>query len=146
MDELAQLMKRVLANSFAFYLKAHNYHWNVEGPDFKEYHDLFSGIYEEVYDSVDTAAEFIRTLGSYAPGSFSRFSQLSNIEDETKIPTARVMIERLLSDNEIVLASIKETYDAAEAAGEHGLSNFLAERQAAHKKHAWMLNATLKNR
>jgi len=146
MDELAQLMKRVLANSFAFYLKAHNYHWNVEGPDFKEYHDLFGGIYEEVYGSVDTAAEFIRTLGSYAPGSFSRFSQLSNIEDETKIPTARVMIERLLSDNEIVLASIKETYDAAEAAGEHGLSNFLAERQAAHKKHAWMLNATLKNR
>lgn len=146
MDELVTALKQMFANSFAFYLKAHNYHWNVEGPDFKQYHDLFGGIYEEVYGSLDTAAEYIRTLDSYAPGSFSRFAQLSEIEDETKVPTSRVMFERLLADNETLLASIKKAYDLAEAAGDHGLSNFLAERQAAQKKHAWMIRATLKNR
>ena len=34
-------------------------------------------------------------------------------------------------------------YDRAEAAGEHGFSNFLAERMDAHRKHGWMLKASL---
>ena len=35
-------------------------------------------------------------------------------------------------------------YKLAEANGEYGLANFLAERQDAHRKHGWMLRATLK--
>jgi DNA-binding ferritin-like protein len=39
---------------------------------------------------------------------------------------------------------LKRVYDIAEAEGEHGFSNFLAERMDAFRKHAWMLKATLK--
>ena len=34
---------------------------------------------------------------------------------------------------------------AAEAAGNHGFSNLLAERMSAHKKNAWMLRSTMKD-
>ena len=30
MDELKQAMKQAFANSYAFYLKAQYFHWNVE--------------------------------------------------------------------------------------------------------------------
>jgi starvation-inducible DNA-binding protein len=99
-----------------------------------------------VYGSIDKTAEEIRKLGAYAPGSFSRFAELSDIEDEVKIPTAQVMMARLLEDNQKVLASIETCYELAEQQHNHALSNWLAERQDAHNKHAWMLRSILKNK
>ncbi len=146
MDELVNSLKKTLADSFAFYLKAHNYHWNVEGVNFVQFHDLFGNIYEEVYGAIDGLAEEIRKLDAYAPGSLERFKMLTAIPEDAKIPNASGMCEALLAANDIVLSQIKETYDFAEAVGAHGLSNLMAERQDAHKKHAWMLRASLKNR
>jgi starvation-inducible DNA-binding protein len=86
MEQLVEALKKAQATSFAFYLKAHNYHWNVEGSNFAEYHEFLKGLYEEVFGAVDTIAELIRTLDAYAPGSFTRFQQLSVIEDELSVP------------------------------------------------------------
>jgi starvation-inducible DNA-binding protein len=146
MDELVQAMKKALADTFAFYLKAHGFHWNVEGRTFCQDHTFFGTIYEEVYSSLDRFAEEIRTMDAYAPASFARFSELTTIEDEIKILNAQGMYEKLLADNSIVMASVEQAYELAEAAHNHGLSNFLAERQDAHAKHAWQLRATLKQR
>lgn len=146
MDELAQALKIVLANHYAYSLKAQNFHWNVEGQDFKQYHTFFEEIYSEVYGAIDTIAERIRTIGAYAPGSFSRYAELSQIEDQVEIPNAQDMLQKLLGDIEVIQTSIKVCYDIAEQSGNHGLSNLMAERQDAFAKHAWMLSATLKNR
>lgn len=146
MDELVQALKKVLANEFAFFLKAQNFHWNVEGPDFYQYHGLFGSIYEEVYGSIDVLAEQIRALGAYSPGSFARFSELSDIEDQVEIPSSKSMIEKLLVDNTIILEQLERCFELAEANHKHGLSDVIAARQDAHAKHGWMLSATLKNR
>lgn len=146
MDELVQAMKKSLADTFAFYLKAQGFHWNVEGPNFPQYHALFDTIYNEVYGSIDRFAEEIRSLDAYAPASFARFSELTSLEDEIQILNAQGMLAKLLADNDIVLSSLEQAYELAEVAHNHGLSNFLAERQDAHKKHAWQLKATLKQR
>lgn len=137
-------LKTAFASEFAFYLKAHYFHWNVEGPGFKMHHDLFGDIYEEVYGSIDDFAENIRKVGTYTPGSFTRFSMLSQIDDETDIPDAGRMIEELYADSEKMANMFKIVFDMAEQAGDHGISDFLASRQDAHKKHSWMLRASLK--
>lgn len=146
MEELVQALKIVLANHYAYSLKAQNFHWNVEGSNFPQYHELFGNIYEEVYDSIDVIAERVRTLGAYTPGSFRRYIDLSQIEDQVEIPTSVSMLQKLLADIQVIQTSIKTCYDLAEQSGNHGLSNLMAERQDAFAKHAWMLTATLKNR
>jgi starvation-inducible DNA-binding protein len=83
-------------------------------------------------------------LGAYTPGSFTRFSILSLVEDETNILPAEAMIVELLEDSDKMVEMFKIVFQAAEELGEHGLSNFLADRQDAHAKHSWMLRATLK--
>lgn len=143
-EELIQSLKTTLAETFAFYLKAHYYHWNVEGPDFAQYHEFLGNLYEEVHGAIDPMAEFIRTLGAYAPGSFGRYMELSNIMGDDSVPNAQQMLSNLLSDTVILLSSIKRTRDLADAAGETGLANFLDERDTAHKKHRWMIRAFLK--
>lgn len=144
MDELIKAMKVAFASEFSFYLKAQFYHWNVEGPDFKQYHDLFGGIYEEVYGSIDNFAENIRKLGGYTPGSFTRFSMLTQVDDETEVPPAMAMMQELLADNQKMVKILKMVFDLSEAEGQHGLSDFIAGRMDAHNKHGWMLRATLK--
>ena len=144
MNELQRALKIAFASEFAFYLKAHYFHWNVEGPLFSQLHDLFGNIYEEVYSSIDPFAENIRKIGSYTPGSFSRFSMLSGIDDETDILQPDEMVAQLLADSVKMQEMFKIVFMAAEELGEHGLSNFLADRQDAHAKHSWQLRSTLK--
>ncbi len=142
---LADDLKCVLACSYVFAVKAQNFHWNVEGPDFPQLHELFGNIYEEVNDNaIDRAAEFIRVLDEYAPGSMQRFLELSKIPEQTKIPRAELMVQELLQDSDTMIQSIMTAFHAAQEAGEEGIANFLAERQDAHGKHAWMLRSILK--
>ena len=124
--------------------KAHFFHWNVEGINFQELHALFDTINSEVYGAIDPFAEKIRALGAYAPGSNSRFSVLSQIDDETSVVPAEQMVAELLQDSDNMVTILKKVYDVAEAEGEHGFSNFLAERMDAFRKHSWMLRATSK--
>jgi starvation-inducible DNA-binding protein len=146
MEELVDALKKTLADTFVFYLKAQNFHWNIEGTDFYQYHNLFGLIYEEVYSKVDIIAEEIRMLGAYAPGSLERFKMLTEITEDAKIPSAAGMCQELLAANSIVIAQVKETYRLAEQEGAIGLSDLMAEREAAHKKHAWMLRSSLRPR
>lgn len=144
MEELKQAAKVAFATEFSFFVKAQNFHWNVEGPDFRQYHKLFGKIYEEVYDSIDTFAEQLRAMGTYAPASFARFSMLTQIEDETDILPQGVMVQTLLEDNEKVVKILKLVFQQSEANQEFGFSDFIASRINAHQKHGWMLRASSK--
>lgn len=144
MEELIEDLKKLFASNYAFYLKAQYYHWNIEGPDFPQYHEFFGNLYEEVGGSIDLMAEHIRAVDAYAPGSFARLLALSEIEGDDTIPTGLNMAARLLDDNEKLLASLIDVYRKAEAQDRLGLSNFLQDRIEAHRKHSWMLRATTK--
>ena len=141
---LSDSLKVLLATSYAFVIKAQNFHWNVEGSDFPQYHKFLGDLYSEVYDNaIDQTAEYIRVLGSYTPGSISRFAELSLIPDQTKIPRAELMISELEQDNAKLLSMWKQTFSIAEEADEQGIANFIAERIDAHGKHSWMLRSIL---
>jgi starvation-inducible DNA-binding protein len=142
--EIKLKAKQSFADSMLFYLKAHYYHWNVEGRHFSQDHDLFGKIYEEVQDSLDKFAEEIRTLGTYAPGVFDRFMDLSQLEQKSAIPQAEVMYGELIADNDKVIQGLTELFNMLEGANLHGFADFIGERIDAHNKHQWMLKSTLK--
>jgi starvation-inducible DNA-binding protein len=144
MEELAQSLKVALAESFSFYLKAHKFHWNVEGPDFVQYHEFLANLYTEVWAGVDVIAELIRTLEIYAPGSYTEFKELSTIAEAETISDGLSMLNTLLNDNNSVLVSLLKAYKLAEAAGEIGISNSIQDRITTHQKHGWMLKSLTK--
>ena len=144
MEELHKLAKIAFASEFSFYLKSHAFHWNVEGENFLQYHDLFGKIYEDVYGSIDDFAEKIRSLGTYMPGSYTRFSMLTQIEDEQDILDKDQMVRELYLDNEKMVIILKKLFDISEENGEHGFSDFIAGRMDAHRKIGWMLRASMK--
>jgi starvation-inducible DNA-binding protein len=144
MDKFVNQLKIAFASQYAFAIKAQNYHWNVEGHDFYQLHQLFDTIYTEVYGAVDAFAENIRKIKAYTPASLERFSALTAISDEVEVLEPSAMVAELLRDAEKMQEIMKVLFTEAEARGENGLSNFLADRQDAFAKHAWFLRATAK--
>lgn len=142
---LADNLKTLLATNFAYYLKAHGFHWNVEGPDFGQLHKFFQKIYEDAYSAIDPIAEYIRYLDEYAPGSFERFSELTQISGQTKIPRARLMIEELLANNQQMIDLLNQCFAAAEQENQQGIANFIAERLSQHGKYYWQLRSYLRD-
>ena len=143
---LSDDLKTLLATQYAFAVKAQYSHWNVEGPDFAQLHKFFGKLYEEVNDnSIDQTAEFIRVLDEYTPGSFERFQELSLIPGQTKVPRARLMIEELLSDTQVLIDLLNQCFVSAEQENQQGIADFVSQRLAAMGKHAWMLRSFLKD-
>lgn len=138
-DELSCL----LASSYTLYLKTHNYHWNVTGPMFTTLHTLFETQYTELALAIDEIAERIRSLGAFAPGSFSAFAKLSEVNEETARPDAKRMIKNLVADQELIAKISKRVIETAEKAGDQATTDLATRRLDIHQKNAWMLRVHL---
>ena len=142
---LADDLKILLASNFAYYLKAHAFHWNVEGPDFGELHKFFQKIYEDSYSAIDHIAEYIRYLDEYAPGSFERYTELSTIAGQTKIPRARLMIEELLANTQQMIDILNTCFASAETENQQGIADFVSQRLSQHGKYYWQLRSYVRD-
>jgi len=141
--EVAAGLNKVLADSYALYLKTHGYHWNVRGPNFQSLHVLLEGQYTEQWAALDTIAERIRALGELAPQGYAAFGNLSSIKDGDPEQDWEGMLAELKKDNETVIATLRAAFPSAEEAGDEVTADLLTQRLQAHEKHAWMIRATL---
>ena len=48
MSKIVQQLKQIQADSAVFYIKLHNYHWNVTGMDFHPTHKALEGMYDDM--------------------------------------------------------------------------------------------------
>jgi starvation-inducible DNA-binding protein len=145
MNELTTAIKVLLANATVMYYKAHQFHWNVEGIEFTQYHEFFGDLYIDVYNSVDPIAELLRKLDDYAPVSIDDLYKYKTLEEET---TRAVLLSDILASlikaNEEVLASLNKVFTIANSEKQQGVCNFIADRIDTHQKHSWFLRASAK--
>lgn len=130
-----------LSDFYIFSAKTQNYHWNVEGSDFAQYHNFLNELYELVQGEIDGIAEQMRTLDVVVKGSLSNFIRNSNITEEQGHPNALTMLSNLERDNQSLLNNLYTTYDIAEKNRKLGISNFIQDLITTHEKYAWMLRS-----
>jgi len=141
---LVENLKVLLASTQVFAIKTQQFHWCVEGTNFPEYHKFFNKLYEDISDTIDPIAEYIRILGHYTPGSLSRYAELSIIQDQIKIPRAELMFADSLQDCETLLQLVTAMFVEADSENQHGIENYMAELQDLYGKKAWFIRSTLK--
>ena len=130
-----------MADTYTIYLKTHNFHWNVTGPQFNTLHQMFEEQYTELAEAIDEIAERIRALGVQAPGSYAQFSELTSIEEETGTPSAEEMIKQLVTDLETVIRTARQVLPIADEANDEPSADLLTQRMQIHEKTAWMLRS-----
>ena len=135
----------LLADEYVLYTKTRNYHWNVVGPHFNDYHKAFEEQYEGLSDDVDEIAERIRALGFNASSSLSEFQKNSQLSEHPgEYPDANTMASNLLKDHEAVIQTIRRKIpEIGDTYGDVGTEDFLTGLMEKHEKTAWMLRAIL---
>ena len=141
--QVARELSKVLADSYAIYLKTHGYHWNVRGTEFFSLHGLFQQQYTEIWTALDDIAERIRALGDLAPQSPSAFANLTSIKDGDPEKDAQEMLRELVRDHGVVIATARAALEAANKIGDDASADLMTQRLTAHEKSAWMLRSSM---
>ena len=141
--QIANGLSRVLADTYTLYLKTHYFHWNVTGPMFQTLHLMFEQQYNELALAADLVAERIRALNAPAPGSYSAFSKLTSIPEETGVPKAEDMVRQLVDGHETVIRVARSVFPIAEKGADQVTMDLLTQRMQVHEKTAWMLRSLL---
>ena len=136
-------LKNVLADNYALYLKTQNYHWNVEGPNFKGLHSLFEEQYTDLAEAIDTVAELIRGLGEKAPGTFDTYIKRTSIKSGNEDASAQQMIKDLLESQTLIQKTLQQCLEIAQKAGDEVVAGFMIERLTFHRKASWILKSSL---
>ena len=145
MDELKISIKVLLANLTVIYYKTNQFHWNIEGMLFTQYHDFFGELYADVYGSVDPIAEFLRKLDEYTPVSLDELFKYATIKEETtRVAELPGILASLIQSNEEVITNLNKVFALASAQNEQGIADFVAGRIDTHQKHGWFLRASAK--
>jgi len=141
-DVVGELTK-VLADSYAVYLKTHGYHWNVRGPEFFSIHNLLEQQYRDIWAALDDIAERIRALGELAPMGGAAYANLTSIKDGDPEKDANSMLTELMKDHETLIATMRTALKTADDDGDDVSVDLMTVRLGAHEKMTWMLRSTL---
>lgn len=140
-QNIAEGLKRLLADSYTLYLQTHNFHWNVVGPQFHQLHMIFEEQYNELATAVDDIAERIRTLDVAAPGTYKEFARLSSIEEIEGVPSGKEMVDILTQGHEQIVKTCREVLKRSQQGDDESTAALVSDRMRVHEKTAWMLRA-----
>lgn len=134
-------LNAVLSQTFRLYVQTHGYHWNVEGPNFRQLHALFEEQYRNLWAALDEIAERIRIRGAHAPGSVAALMAGAGPED-APAQSAAEMIARLIAGHEALAGTLRGAIATAGKAGDEVSAGMLTDRLEWHEKELWMMRAS----
>lgn len=143
MADVANVLNRVLADSFALYIKTKNFHWHVSGPHFRDYHLLLDEQATQILLSTDLIAERVRKIGGTTIRSIGHIAKLTQIQDNDAddVP-ASAMLAELRSDNLALVDTLKKAKDVADGAGDNASSGVIDGWTDEAEQRAWFLLET----
>ncbi len=136
---------KYLADIAVSYIKIHNLHWNVVGPQFKAVHEYLETIYDAYAGILDEVAEIIKMNGAYPAASLKEYLELSTVSElgaqDCKVEDAvKALLENLkfLRDEALALRKAAVSEDA------FALANTLEDHIGNYDKNIWFLESMLK--
>jgi len=138
-------LEKFLASQSILNLKIRNFHWNVQGPHFSDYHKFFEEMYESSAELIDDIAERIRMLGEKSPATMSFFLENSFLEEQSNYNLeAEKMVAELVADTEKTISEMRKAIEVIGETGDKGTEDFLIATMQDHEKNAWMLRSMIK--
>lgn len=137
---VAQALNRVLADSYALYLKTKNFHWHVSGPHFRDYHLLFDEQAAQILAVTDLIAERVRKTGNVTLRSIGDIARHQTIRDnDAEFVSPKVMLEELRADNLALVEGFRAVKKAAAKAGDNATEGVVDDWTDQAEQRAWFL-------
>lgn len=140
LQDVAGALNRILADSYALYLKTKNFHWHVSGPHFRDYHLMLDEQAAQILATTDLIAERVRKTGGTTLRSIGDIARHQTIadNDEDFVSAADMLVE-LREDNLKLVESLREAKELAEEAGDNATDGLLDDWTDQAEERAWFL-------
>jgi len=138
--EIAEALNRLIADSFALYLKTKNFHWHVSGPHFRDYHLLFDEQAEQIFATVDDLAERVRKLGQRTVHSIGELAKRQTLSDNDKTYVAPAdMIRELMGDNKKMMQAMRAAHEVCDQHNDVATASILENFIDQAERRNWFL-------
>ncbi|MBA2871837.1 starvation-inducible DNA-binding protein [Anoxybacillus calidus] len=141
--QLMDIVNKQIANWSVLYIKLHNYHWFVKGPQFFTLHTKFEELYNEASLHIDELAERLLALGGAPVATMKECLQVASVKEATGQETAEEMVSTLVNDFETMIGELKEGMKVAEEVDDETTGDMLLGIHQSLEKHVWMLKSFL---
>lgn len=113
--EITSVLRRLLADVFALYVKTKNFHWHMTGRHFRDYHLLLDEQAEQIFAMTDDIAERARKLGGTTIRSVGDIGRNQRLKDnDAERVTPEQMISELWGDNREVTGFLRAAHEICE--------------------------------
>lgn len=138
--DVCAALNKMLADTFALYMKTKNFHWHMSGPHFRDYHLLLDEQAAQIYAITDDMAERVRKLGGTTLHSVGEISRLQRIQDnDAAYVTPTDMLAELREDNKQFVSSLRETHDTCDEHEDCATASMLEIWIDEAERRAWFL-------
>ncbi|MCW9096047.1 MAG: DNA starvation/stationary phase protection protein [Ignavibacteriaceae bacterium] len=143
-DKLIELLNKNLANLQLFYVKLHNYHWNVKGMNFKPVHEMTEAYYDYFAEQYDELAERIVQLGGEPLATLNDYLKNASLKEESKKTfDVKYVLGSVLSDFKLLNDDFKEISNSAGETNDIPTANIADNNVAWLEKQIWMIKASI---
>ena len=133
-------LNRLLANTFALYLKTKNFHWHMSGPHFRDYHLLLDEHSDQIFAMTDPMAERVRKLGGltlHSIGDIARHQTL--LDNDAPYVTPQDMLAELREDNATFVKELRAAHEVCEDAKDSATTSLIEVWIDESERRAWFL-------
>ena len=138
--DLGAALNALAADLFALYLKTKNFHWHVSGPHFRDYHLLLDEQADQVFATIDPAAERVRKLGGTTLRSIGHIARLQRVNDnDAEFVTPLDMLAELREDSTRLADRMRELHGVCDEYGDVATASLLEVWIDEAERRAWFL-------
>jgi starvation-inducible DNA-binding protein len=113
--EITTALRRLLADTFALYIKTKNFHWHMTGQHFRDYHLLLDEHSEQIFAMTDDIAERARKIGGTTLRSISDISRHQRMKDNNDEKVApKEMLAELNADNQALTRYFRSAHETCD--------------------------------
>ncbi|WP_209124247.1 Dps family protein [Alkalihalobacillus sp. BA299] len=143
-EKVSTILNKQIANWSVLFVKLHNYHWYVKGPQFFTLHDKFEEFYNEAALHIDELAERLLALRGQPVATMKEYLETASVSEASGNETADDMVATIIQDFDTLIDELKEGMEAADTLGDETTADMLLAIHQSLEKHNWMLRSFLK--
>lgn len=143
-EKVAAILNKQIANWSVLFVKLHNYHWYVKGPQFFTLHEKFEELYNEAAGHIDELAERLLALKGQPVATMKEYLETASVKEAPGGQDAEAMVAELVSDFDTLIEELKGGMEAADSLGDETTADMLLAVHQSLEKHNWMLRSFLK--
>ncbi len=141
---IIQKLNQNLADLHILYVKLHNYHWNIQGPQFFTIHKATEEFYEHIAELYDEVAERILQLGAKPLATAKGYVENAQLkEEQPESFAAHEVANGLIHDFAHLRGEYNAILELAENNGDVATANLVSEQIQWLEKSVWMLKSSL---